>query len=130
MQESERQGYEQNGTYQIAPDDRSSFSWSQAKQMLSEWARKLVPTRNDSENSQPGSQAVDSSTSAMTNADAEFIGWQQTRNGEPYALYNVTAEQHPLYHSTVSEKTLRKHNLEIPPTPQPGEHVRRIDDEE
>jgi hypothetical protein len=62
--------------------------------------------------------------------DAEFIGWQQTRSGEPYALYNVMAEQHPLYQSTVSEKTLRENNLEIPPTPQQGEHVGRSNDEE
>jgi hypothetical protein len=62
--------------------------------------------------------------------DAEFIGWQRTTSGVDIALFNVTAEQHPLYHSTVSAQTLRKHNLEIPPLPQQGEQVRRINDEE
>ncbi len=54
---------------------------------------------------------------SRSDSDAEFLGWQKTRRGEAFALYNVTAEQHPLYRSTVSEKTLRKQNLEIPPTP-------------
>ena len=49
--------------------------------------------------------------------DAEFIGWQKTYAGKAIALYNITAKEHPLYHSTVSEKTLREQHLQIPPTP-------------
>lgn len=37
-------------------------------------------------------------------SDAEFLGWQKTSTGEAIALYNVTAAQHPLFQSTVSEK--------------------------
>ncbi len=49
--------------------------------------------------------------------DAQFIGWEKTPTGEVFALYNVLLENHPLYHSTVSEKTLREQNLNIPLTP-------------
>jgi len=59
------------------------------------------------------------STSETTNTDAVFIGWQELRSGELVPLYTVTAKQHPLYHSTVSEQTLRKQHLEIPRTPPP-----------
>jgi hypothetical protein len=67
---------------------------------------------------------------SRSDSDAEFLGWQKTRRGGLFALYNVTAEQHPLYGSTVSEKTLRKQNLEIPPMPPPRGQVKRSDPEE
>jgi len=68
--------------------------------------------------------------SSNSDSDAEFLGWQKTATGEAIALYNVTAEHHPLYQSTVSEKTLRKENLEVPQTPHREETVRRTDHEE
>jgi hypothetical protein len=64
-----------------------------------------------------------------TNPDAEFLGWQKTTKGEFIALYNVMAEQHPLYHSTVSEKTLQKEHLVKPPTPIPEGQTKRLDSE-
>ncbi len=54
---------------------------------------------------------------SRSNSDAEFIGWQRSTNGAEFALFNVTAPGHPLFHSTVSEKTLRQQQLEIPPVP-------------
>ena len=51
------------------------------------------------------------------NSDAVFIGWQKTPLGEAFPLYNVTAKNHPLYQSTVSDQTLREQNLKIPQTP-------------
>jgi hypothetical protein len=62
-------------------------------------------------------------------SDAEFIGWQKTSTGEAIALYNVKAEQHPLFQSTVSEKTLRKENLEVPQMPLAQGEVKRADNE-
>jgi hypothetical protein len=53
----------------------------------------------------------------LSNSDAEFIGWQNTPTGEVFALYNITAEKHPSYHSTVSEKTLLELNLKVPQIP-------------
>lgn len=50
---------------------------------------------------------------------AVFLGWQRTRSGDLYPLYNVTAQGHPYFGSTVSEKTLRKLNLDVPMTPLP-----------
>jgi hypothetical protein len=44
--------------------------------------------------------------------DAEFLGWQKTMNGDVVALYVVNAKQHPLYRSTVTQKTLREHHLD------------------
>jgi hypothetical protein len=74
-----------------------------------------VPEKNNSSNS---------------DSDAEFLGWQKTSAGEAFALYNVKAEQHPLFQSTVSENTLRRENLEVPPTPHREETVRRTAHEE
>ena len=72
-------------------------------------------------------QAVkrDSGKNQPLASDAEFLGWQKTRSGEKFALYNVTAPGHPLFRSTVSETTLRKENLEIPPTPLPQGRIKR-----
>lgn len=52
-----------------------------------------------------------------------FLGWQRTRNGEEIPLYNVTAEDHPLYGSTVTDRTLREHNLPVPRS-SPGSNGR------
>jgi hypothetical protein len=49
--------------------------------------------------------------------DAVFIGWQPTRTGAFYALYNVTAADHPMHGSTLTGNSLLKLNLEIPATP-------------
>ena len=65
-----------------------------------------------------------------SNSDAEFLGWQRTSTGKAIALYNVTAAEHPLFQSTVSEKTLRKENLEVPQTPLAQGQVKRTDHEE
>jgi hypothetical protein len=54
--------------------------------------------------------------------DAIFLGWQRTTAGDALALYNVIVENHPSYHSTVSERTLRKLGLQIPPTPMLQQH--------
>jgi hypothetical protein len=62
-------------------------------------------------------------------SDAEFLGWQKTSTGEAFPLYNVTATQHPLFRSTVTQKTLRTHNLEVPETPLPQPQATRSDHE-
>lgn len=49
--------------------------------------------------------------------DAVFIGWQPNSVGEVFPLFTITASGHPLYGSTVSDKTLRALNLQIPQTP-------------
>jgi hypothetical protein len=51
-------------------------------------------------------------------SDAVFIGWLHSRMGNPIALYNITAQNHPSFGSTVTSKTLRDMNLNVPPTPQ------------
>ena len=58
--------------------------------------------------------------------DAVFMGWQTTRVGGPLALYNITAEGHPSFGSTVTGKSLRKLNLEIPITPPPQPPVKNM----
>jgi len=52
-------------------------------------------------------------------ADAVFLGWQHTPAGKAFAIYNIIRENHPSCHSTVTESTLRKLGLRIPPTPAP-----------
>jgi hypothetical protein len=51
--------------------------------------------------------------------DAVFLGWQPTPAGTAFSLYNIILKSHPSYHSTVTERTLRKLGLKIPPTPAP-----------
>jgi len=63
------------------------------------------------------------------NSDAVFIGWQNTPSGDVFPLYNVTAKNHPLYCSTVSDQTLREHNLKIPQTPNLHSDEKRLNDE-
>jgi hypothetical protein len=58
--------------------------------------------------------------------DAIFRGWQETGSGEVFALYDIRAEGHPSFGSTVTEKSLRKLNLEIPKTPPPQAPVKII----
>jgi len=56
--------------------------------------------------------------------DAVFIGWQEIRAGEPLALFNIKAEGHPSFGSTVTDESLRKLNLEIPHIPPPQAPVK------
>ncbi len=50
--------------------------------------------------------------------DAVFVGWQKTGGGETFALYTITAADHPSLGSTVTDTSLRKLNLQIPRTPR------------
>jgi len=56
---------------------------------------------------------------SSADSDATFLGWQKTRSGKTFALYNVTAANHPSRGSTVTETSLRKLNLQVPGTPLP-----------
>jgi hypothetical protein len=49
--------------------------------------------------------------------DAVFMGWQRMRSGEEFPLYNITAAGHPSFGSTVTDRGLRKLNLQVPWTP-------------
>jgi hypothetical protein len=106
----------QNNSCQINSNAQSSLSFREIRQAFNGWARKLLPIRQDS---QRGSQEPESCNPETVNSDAEFLGWQKTRTGEFFALYNITAVKHPLYRSTVTEKTLRQQCLQIPPTSLP-----------
>jgi hypothetical protein len=54
---------------------------------------------------------------SIRNEDAVFIGWQPTRSGVTFALYNITAADHPSLGSTVTDRSLLKLGLHIPQTP-------------
>ena len=61
--------------------------------------------------------------------DATFLGWQETRTGDVFALYTVTAANHPSRGSTVSEKGLHKLDLDVPEQPpRDGVAFRRQND--
>ncbi len=53
--------------------------------------------------------------------DAEFLGWQETPSGKRVALYNVMNQDHPLYHSTVTERNLLRQSLKVPKTAHTNE---------
>ena len=56
---------------------------------------------------------------AVPGQDIVFLGWQKTLSGDIYPLYNILIIGHPLYLSTVTEKTLQAQHLRIPRTPSP-----------
>ncbi len=62
---------------------------------------------------------VDETTTFGSESDATFLGWQKTGSGEVFALYNVTAANHPARGSTVTENGLHKLNLQVPGVPLP-----------
>jgi phage/plasmid-like protein (TIGR03299 family) len=55
-----------------------------------------------------------------SDSDAFFLGWQKTLSGDFFPLYNITAPDHPLYNSTVSDATLRGMRLRVPQTLPPN----------
>jgi hypothetical protein len=61
--------------------------------------------------------AAMNASQGIKDEDAVFIGWQRTSWGETFPLYNVKAANHPANGSTVTEKSLRRLHLRIPPTP-------------
>lgn len=88
-------------------------------QVLNESVRNLLPIGSKFKDVQQASHGSPAGMSNSAHADAQFLGWQESKSGEAFALYNVTAAEHPLYQSTVSANTLRKQHLDIPPTPPP-----------
>jgi hypothetical protein len=118
-----------NTSHQTNHNSKSSFSISELRQVFSDWARNLLPIGRARSGTQGVTQLPEVGNPTTANRDAEFLGWQKTKDGRAFALYNVMAEKHPLYRSTVSEKTLRKENLEIPPTPLPQRQSKRFDQE-
>ena len=94
--------------------------------VFNDWLKKLKPIEQPPQKNKTGNQnlGADNNTT-LSKSDAVFLAWQETPKGEVFALYNVTSKKHPLYGSTVTEETLRKEHLNIPPTPNPpGSHKR------
>ena len=54
-----------------------------------------------------------------SDSDAKFLGWQGKFSRELLPLFNITAVDHPLCHSTVSEATLCRLHLRVPQIPSP-----------
>lgn len=51
--------------------------------------------------------------------DAVFVGWQESLSGKAFPLYTITVADHPSYQSTVTESTLRRLHLRVPPIRAP-----------
>jgi hypothetical protein len=96
---------------------RDSGQVKETRQVYTRWIRSLHPNARSMKSAEQSNSRRDSSNYETTNTDAVFIGWQDTPSGSMFALYNVTAAKHPLFHSTVTAKTLYEQNLKIPPTP-------------
>jgi hypothetical protein len=119
----------ENKSYQINRNDKSSFPLREIRQVFNDWVGRLIPHRQDSDISEHRTQNQKSNDPGIANSDAVFIGWQKTPSGEVFPLYNVTAKNHPLYCSTVSDQTLREQNIKIPQTPPSQRNVKRFDAE-
>jgi hypothetical protein len=119
----------ENRGYQINRDDKSSSPLRETHQVYNDWVGRLLPNRRDSDIFEHRNPNEKSKDFEAANSDSVFLGWQKTPSGEVFPLYNVTAKNHPLYHSTVSERTLRKQNLKIPLTPPSSSNEKRTGDE-
>jgi len=64
---------------------------------------------------------------SVRNSDALFLGWQETLSGDIFALYNITAKSHAYYGSTVTDRTLRNLNLQIPKQDRPWGKIKNLD---
>jgi hypothetical protein len=51
------------------------------------------------------------------NSDAEFIGYQESRSSQPFALFNIISTKTNRHGSTVTEKTLQQLKLQVPEYP-------------
>ena len=61
---------------------------------------------------------------SVSGLDAVFLGWQETLSGDVFALYTITVKGHASYGSTVTDRTLRHLNLQIPRQHRPwGERI-------
>lgn len=116
-------------SYQMRRTPKRLISLRELGQVFNEWVRKLLPNGHEFKSPQRDNPRLQADTAESANADATFLGWQKTKSGEVYALYTVTVEHHPLYQSTVSERTLRRQGLQIPPTPPPDAPIMRFDHE-
>ncbi|MGD0036700.1 MAG: hypothetical protein ABSC53_05355 [Bacteroidota bacterium] len=117
----------ENKGHQINRDNKSSSPLKEIHQVFNDWVERLLPNRQNPDIFEHRNQNHKSNNPGVTNSDAVFIGWQKTPSGEVFPLYNVTAKNHPLYHSTVSDQTLYKQNLKIPQTPPHQGNVKRFD---
>ena len=120
----------QDNAYQARRTPKRLISLRELGQVFNEWVRKLLPIGREYKHPQRDSGRLQADPARAADSDAKFLGWQGTKSGEVFALYTVTAKDHPLYQSTVSERTLRKQQLEIPPTPPPDRPVKRFDHEQ
>ena len=105
-----------NIIHQINRNTHSKLSLKAMGGAFQEGMRKLFSIGRDFKESQRGTRELEDHPAAA-NSDAVFIGWQKTPWGEAFPLYNVIAKNHPLFCSTVSDQTLRKRSIKIPPTP-------------
>jgi len=117
-------------SYQTRQTRKRLLSLREIGQVFNEWLRKLLPIGRVLGDPQRDNRLLQADPAEAGSSDAVFLGWQETKSGEVYALYTVMAKHHPLYQSTVSERTLRKQQLEIPPTPPPDRPVLRFDHEQ
>lgn len=102
--------------------NRSSASINLNTSLIENFA-SLIQSKKDSLNDVKNKQNQQSTNKRSPgNSDAIFLGWQRTPFGDTFALYNVINPRHPFFGSTVSEITLQKLNLRVPPTPRKTEY--------
>jgi hypothetical protein len=119
----------ENKRYQTIRNGKSLSSLREIRQVFKDWVGRLLPKKKEVDLSAHRPQEQIPYKPSAANSDAVFIGWQTIPSGEVFPLYNVTAKNHPLYRSTVSDQTLRKQNLKIPQTPHFPGNEKRFDDE-
>jgi hypothetical protein len=100
----------------------------EGNQGVADWVNGLPSLPSGDREPQQGNQDPEPIRKANVQADAVFIGWQETPSKEFFALYNITAAKHPLCNSTVTEKTLLRERLQVPNRPIPPGLLKKFDD--
>lgn len=75
------------------------------------------PQKGKAKKCRPSASPGGKQAPASQKKEAAFLGWQQTRSGGMFPLYNIVKTGHPAFHSTVTDKTLHDMHLRIPRTP-------------
>ena len=94
-----------------------SFTLDDLRSTVDDWLRKLQQLVDLPKYVEREVKNLERIEPENGSSDAVFVGWQPTPSGKVFGLYNIIAENHRLYRSTVSEKTLLEEHLNVPPAP-------------
>ena len=107
----------ENKDSEVIRSNRSPASNNFVTSLIENWTSLIQSNKDSASDAKKQTKPTISDKRSPVNSDAIFLGWQRTPSGNAFALYNVINPRHPFFGSTVSEMTLQKLNIRVPPTP-------------